>query len=195
MVGGCDRWVVGLVAAGVVCVVALRMVRLVGRVGCACGHVFGVVVVGGWERVDGPAGRVGRPVGVGKQAIRARARREASDVAERVRRGREERDGRLQGLAREALEALGEQEAAVAAAQRQLVEAKAVADQRVARVLVAMTEGEGLPLAEALMWLGGQVSRRDAGRLRREALEHQVDVDPTTTDEDGENRDEDRGQC
>lgn len=90
------------------------------------------------------------------QTIKQRARRKALDVAAKRRRERRERERRLEDLTVQVLTAIGERDAAVAEAERRAGEA-----------LLEMTEREGLMLREAVEWFDGQVSLREATRMRR----------------------------
>jgi hypothetical protein len=90
------------------------------------------------------------------QTIRQQARRQALDVAAKRRRERQERERRLEDLMVQVLTAVGERDAAIAEA-----------DRRAGEALREMTEREGLTLREAVEWFDGQVSLREATRLRR----------------------------
>jgi hypothetical protein len=97
---------------------------------------------------------------MGKQTIRQRARQAARDTALRRRREREGSERRLTHLAEQVLVALAERDAAVADAER-----------RAGVALRELTDVEGLSLREAVEWCGGQVSVREATRLRRQAAQ------------------------
>lgn len=89
------------------------------------------------------------------QTIKQRVRRQALDVAAKRRRERQERERRLEDLMVQVLTAIGERDAAVAEA-----------EQRAGEALLEMTGPEGLTLREAVEWFDGQVSLREATRLR-----------------------------
>jgi hypothetical protein len=91
-----------------------------------------------------------------QQTIKQQARQAARGMAARRRREALEREGRLVDLAVQVMTAIGERDAAVAAAER-----------RAAHALREMTDVEGLPLSEAVAWCDGQISMREATRLRR----------------------------
>ena len=91
-----------------------------------------------------------------RQSVRQAARRAALDVQSRRRRERAERDRRLEHLAVEVLVAIRERDAAVGQAER-----------RAGDALRMMTEDEGLTIREAITWCGGEVTAREAARLRR----------------------------
>ena len=93
---------------------------------------------------------------MGHQSIRQEARRAALDVQSKRRRERAEREKRLEGLAGAVLVAMRERDAAVAAAER-----------RAGQALQGMTEDEGLSIREAVEWCGGEITTREATRLRR----------------------------
>lgn len=93
-----------------------------------------------------------------KQTIRQRARRAARDTALRRRREREESERRMTELVEQVLVALAERDAAVADAER-----------RAGVALRELTDVEGLSLREAVEWCDGQISVREATRLRRRA--------------------------
>ena len=71
------------------------------------------------------------------------------------RRERVQRDRRLEKLAIEALTALGEREATIAAT-----------EQGAGAALQAMISDESLTVSEAVLWCAGAVSHREAIRLR-----------------------------
>jgi len=93
---------------------------------------------------------------MGQQSIRQDARRALLDAQSKRRRGRAEREKRLEDLAVRVLVAVRERDAAVAEAERQAGEA-----------LREMTEDEGLSVREAVEWCGDEISTREATRLRR----------------------------
>jgi len=94
-----------------------------------------------------------------QQTIKQRARQEAASMAAQHRRERVEQEKRLQDLSVQVLTAVGQRDAALADY-----------EQRVGAALHHMTEVEGLSMREALDWCGGQLSMREASRLRQ-ALE------------------------
>ena len=100
---------------------------------------------------------------MGQQSIRQEARRAALDAQSKRRRGRAEREKRLEDLAVRVLVAVLERDAAVAEAERQAGEA-----------LREMTEDEGLSVREAVEWCGDEISTREATRLRRLAEGREV---------------------
>jgi hypothetical protein len=91
-----------------------------------------------------------------QQGFRQGARRAALDAAARGRRERAERDKRLEAMAVRVLVAVRERDAAVAEAERRAGEA-----------LREMTDREGLSLREAVARCGGELTTREAARLRR----------------------------
>jgi hypothetical protein len=91
-----------------------------------------------------------------QQEIRQQARRAALDAATQARRARADRDRRLQAMAVRVLVAVRERDAAVTAAER-----------RAGHALREMTDQEGLTLREAVAWCGGELTPREAARLRR----------------------------
>jgi len=93
---------------------------------------------------------------MGQQSIRQGARRAALDAQSKRRRERAEREKRLEGLVVRVLVAVRERDAAV-------VEA----DRRAGKALRDMTEHEGLSVREAVEWCGGEITLREATRLRR----------------------------
>ena len=93
---------------------------------------------------------------MGQQSIRQEARRAALDAQSKRRRERAEREKRLQYLAVRVLVAIRERDAA-------MVEA----DRRAGKALREMTEDEGLSVREAIEWCGGEITLREATRLRR----------------------------
>ncbi|MDR7254291.1 hypothetical protein J2X46_003284 [Nocardioides sp. BE266] len=93
---------------------------------------------------------------VSQQVDRQRARREARTVASRRRASLLARAKRLEDLAVEVLTALADRDAAVA-----------TAESRAAAAIDQMARVEGVPMAEAVEWCGGQLSGREAARLRR----------------------------
>jgi hypothetical protein len=98
-----------------------------------------------------------------QQSIRHEARRAALDAQSKRRRVRAEREKRLEGLAVRVMVAVREREAAMADA-----------DRRAGRALCEMTEDEGLSVREAVEWCGGEITTREATRLRCLAEDHQV---------------------
>ena len=131
------------------------MVRLLGSITADSGRA----VLG---RSDGS--ERGKGDVMGQQSIRQEARRAALDAQSKRRRGRAEREKRLEDLAVRVLVAVGERDAAV-------VEA----DRRAGKALRDMTEDEGLSVREAIEWCGDEITTREAMRLRRLAEDHQVD--------------------
>jgi hypothetical protein len=91
-----------------------------------------------------------------QQTIRQQARRTAREMADRRRRARLEREGRTIALAEQIMVALGERDAAVAAA-----------ESRAGAALRQLTEVEGLSVKEAVEWCGEMLSAREATRLIR----------------------------
>jgi hypothetical protein len=100
---------------------------------------------------------------MGHQSIRQEARRAALDAQSKRRRERAEREKRLEDLAVRVLVALRERDAAVADAERRAGEA-----------LRGMTGDEGLSVREAVQWCGGEITTREATRLRRIAEDDQM---------------------
>lgn len=98
-----------------------------------------------------------------QQSVRQAARRAALDAQSKRRRERAERERRLEALALDVLVAVRERDAAVTEA-----------EQRAGAALRKMTDEEGLSLREALSWCGGEISTREATRLRRVADEAEV---------------------
>lgn len=97
------------------------------------------------------------------QSVRQAARRAALDVRSRRQRERAEGEKRLEGLVVDVLVALGE---------------RADAERRAGVALEAMVETEGLSAREAVDWCDGQVSTREAARLRavaRDAAAEEAD--------------------
>ena len=90
-----------------------------------------------------------------QQTIRQQARRSAKETVARRRLERLERERRIEGLAEQGLTALAERDAAVERAERQVGEA-----------VLKLTQEEGLTIPEAVEWFDGQVSVREASRLR-----------------------------
>ena len=105
-------------------------------------------------RYDGSEQRKGDVMG--QQSIRQEARRAALDAQSKRRRGRAEREKRLEYLAVRVLVAIRERDAAV-------VEA----DRRAGTALREMTVDEGLSVREAIEWCGDEITTREATRLRR----------------------------
>lgn len=101
---------------------------------------------------------------MGHQSIRQEARRAALDAQSKRRRERAEREKRLEDLAVQVLVAIRERDAAV-------VEA----DRRAGKALREMTEDEGLSAREAVEWCGGEITLREATRLRRLVKDNRVD--------------------
>ena len=93
---------------------------------------------------------------MGQQSIRQEARRALLDAQSKRRRGRAEREKRLEDLAVRVLVAVRERDAAVADAER-----------RAGKALREMTEDEGLSVREAVEWCGNVTTTREAARLRR----------------------------
>jgi hypothetical protein len=93
---------------------------------------------------------------MGQQSIRQEARRAALDVQSKRRRERAEREKRLEGLVVRVLVAVRERDAAVVDA-----------DRRAGQALREMTEDEGFSVHEAVEWCGGEITTREAKRLRR----------------------------
>ena len=107
-----------------------------------------------------------------RQTMRQKARREARTVTSKRRAALLERAKRLEDLTVRVMTAIGERDAAVAAA-----------EQRAGNALREMTAVEGVTLREAVEWCGGQIGLREATRLRRLA----------ENDQDGEKGDEENG--
>ena len=105
---------------------------------------------------------------MGQQSIRQEARRAALDAQSKRRRGRAEREKRLEDLAVRVLVAVGERDAAVVDAER-----------RAGQALREMTEDEGLSVREAVEWCGDEITAREATRLRR-----LVDADGSEVDDE-----------
>ena len=97
---------------------------------------------------------------MGKQTLRQAARLAASEVCAKRRREPAERDRRLEKLAIEALTALGERDATVAAT-----------EQRAGAALQAMITDESLTVSEAVQWCAGAIGHREAARLRQLAAQ------------------------
>jgi len=93
---------------------------------------------------------------MGQQSIRQEARRAALEAQSKRRRGRVEREKRLEDLAVGVLVAVRERDAAVADAEC-----------RAGQALREMTEDEGLTVREAVEWCGDEITTREATRLRR----------------------------
>ena len=93
---------------------------------------------------------------MGQQSIRQQARRAALDAQSKRRRGRAEREKRLENLAVAVLVAVGERDAAVVDAER-----------RAGQALREMTEDEGLSVGEEVEWCGDETSTWEARWLRR----------------------------
>lgn len=105
-----------------------------------------------------------------QQTMRQKARRDARTVTSKRRAALFERAKRLEDLAVQVMTAIGERDAAVAAA-----------EQRAGSALREMTTVEGVTLREAVEWCGEQIGRREATRLRRLAEDDQDDRAPATT--------------
>jgi hypothetical protein len=103
-----------------------------------------------------------------QQTMRQQARRDARTVTSKRRAALLERAKRLEDLAVQVMTAIGERDAAVAAA-----------EQRAGNALREMTTVEGVTLREAVEWCGDQIGVREATRLRRLA-DDQDDGAPAT---------------
>ena len=90
-----------------------------------------------------------------QQSTRQAARRSALEAQLAHRRARAERERRLERLA-VGLVAVNERDASIQAAER-----------RAGHALRAMTDREGLSLREVVEWCGGEITMRDAMRMRR----------------------------
>lgn len=101
------------------------------------------------------------------QTARQRARRAALDAQSRLRQERAEQERRRSGLAVTVVTALAERD-----------ELMRECEARAGEALRALTEDEGLTLAEAVQWCGGQVDAREAARLRRVGLSAGAEPDP-----------------
>jgi hypothetical protein len=101
---------------------------------------------------------------MGHQSIRQEARRAALDGQSKRRRERADLEKRLEGLAVRVLVAIRERDAAMADA-----------DRRAGQALREMTEDEGLSVREAVEWCGGEITLREATRLRRLAQDEGTD--------------------
>lgn len=88
--------------------------------------------------------------------VQASARKRALEVRNEMRRGRLERDRRLEDLATAAQVALLERGLLVRAA-----------EQRVGEVIRRMTEVEGLALRDAVRWIGADLTLAEARKMRR----------------------------
>jgi hypothetical protein len=106
-----------------------------------------------------------------QQTMRQKARRDARTVTSKRRAALLERAKRLEDLAVQVMTAIGERDAAVAAAET-----------RAGAALREMTTVEGVTLREAVEWCGDQIGVREATRLRRLA---ENDQDAEKGDEDG----------
>ena len=95
-------------------------------------------------------------MGMGSAEIRQRARQQALGAARRQRQEQARRERRMRDLVEQVLTAIGERDAAVAAA-----------EQRAGDALAQMTDVEGLTLAQVVDWCGDDLSAREATRLRR----------------------------
>jgi hypothetical protein len=91
-----------------------------------------------------------------QQSVRQAARRSALDAQAALRKERADRERRLERLAVEVLTALGERDQTIRDAER-----------RAGGALLAMTDGEGLSVREAVEWCGSSVTVREVTRLRR----------------------------
>ena len=100
---------------------------------------------------------------VSKQQIRQRARRHALGAATQQRQARTARERRVQKLVVQVLTAIGERDAAVIDTER-----------RAGAALAQMTQGEGLPVDEAVRWCGDRLTAREVTRLRRLSSEAAV---------------------
>ncbi|PUA79496.1 hypothetical protein [Nocardioides currus] len=107
-----------------------------------------------------------------QQTIKQQARRTAREMADKLRREREEREKRLIDLAEQVMVAVGQRDAAVAETEKRAGEA-----------LRELTEVEGLSLGEAVEWCGETVTVREATRLRRLAGEHRTEPDGGVADD------------
>ncbi len=101
------------------------------------------------------------------QSVRQQARRAALDAQARMRRRREEQERRRSALAVTVVTALAERDAHVA-----------VFEIKAGEALRALTDEEGLSLADAVGWCGDQLSAREATRLRRMAGESLAEPAP-----------------
>lgn len=106
---------------------------------------------------------------MGKQTAKQVARREAREAQRRMVAERQERERRLGDLGVAVAEALGRRDALV----RERDAAVRVQELKAGQALRKMTEDEGLALSVAAQWCGESVTGREAGRLRRLALEDQ----------------------
>lgn len=106
---------------------------------------------------------------MGSAEIRQRARQQALGAARRQRHAQAVRERRVRDLVEQVLTAIGERDAAVAAAERRAGEA-----------LGQMTNVEGLTLAQAVDWCGDDLSTREATRLRRLATDTTTETEATT---------------
>lgn len=97
---------------------------------------------------------------MGSAEIRQRARQQALGAARRQRQELAVRERRMRNLVEQVLTAIGERDAAVAAA-----------EQRAGDALAQMTDVEGLTLAQVVDWCGDDLSAREATRLRRLATD------------------------
>lgn len=91
---------------------------------------------------------------MGKQSIRQAARRAALDAQAQRRRGRAERDKRIETLIVDVLTALTERQVSIEECER-----------RAGQALRQLTEGEGLSLDDAADWCGDDLTAREAKRL------------------------------
>ena len=110
---------------------------------------------------------------MGQQSVRQAARRSALATQLARRRARAERERRLEGLAVDVLVAVSERDAAIQAAER-----------RAGQALLVMTDRERLSLREAVEWCGGEITLREAMRMRQLVNDPhpRVRVDPSVQD-------------
>jgi hypothetical protein len=113
-----------------------------------------------------------------QQTMRQKARRDARAVTSKRRAALLERARRLEDLAVQVMTAIGERDAAVAAA-----------EQRAGNALREMTMFGGVTLREAVEWCGDQIGVREATRLRRLA-DHDQGDDNEATESDGKHETE-----
>ncbi len=134
-------------------------VSVVGSGGRWSGRL-GRVVLSTWALVSAFGGEIGSATGVvmADQTARQRARRTALDAQARMRARRAEADKRREALGLAVVSALAERDAVVSGCEA-----------RAGAALVAMVEQEGLTLAEAVEWCGGEemLTAREAARLRQ----------------------------
>ncbi len=89
------------------------------------------------------------------QSVRQAARKAALDVQSKRRHERAEHERRLEALAIDVLVALRERDQHVTATEH-----------RAGQALRRLTDDEGLSVREAVEWCGGQITTREATRLR-----------------------------